>query len=113
MLGYQVIFYVQQDQKHKGIGLGQWLLHRARELNIGEAALFAAAEAVDRDHKLHCARFFEQSDQHLQVQMILPELDVERLFAAIEAEGLNIFYIKLPVEMGVTGEILAPVPGKE
>ena len=42
MLGYQVIFYVQQDQKHKGIGLSHWLLHRARELNIGEAALFAA-----------------------------------------------------------------------
>lgn len=113
MLGYQVIFYVQQDQKHRGVSLGQWLLNRARELNIGEAALFAAAEAVDREHKLHSARFFEQNDQHLQVQMILPELDVERLFADIEAEGLNIFYIKLPVEMGVTGENSAPVSEKE
>lgn len=113
MLGYQVIFYVQQDQKHKGMGLSHWLLHRARELNIGEAALFAAAEAVDKDHKLHSARFFEQNDQHLQVQMILPEPDVERLFAAIDAEGLNIFYIKLPVDMGVTGESSAFIPKKE
>ena len=104
MLGYQIIFYVQQDQKYKGISLAHWLINRAGELNIGEAALFAAVEALDRNHKLHAARFFEQSDQHLQVQMILPEPDVERLFAAIEAEGLHIFYIKLPVEMGVTGE---------
>ena len=104
MLGYQVIFYVQQNQKHKDLGLVEWLLGRARELNIGEAAVFAAAEALDREHKLHSTRFFEQSDQHLQVQMILPERDMERLFAAIAAERLHIFYIKLPVEMGVTGE---------
>ena len=45
--------------------------------------------------------------------MILPEPDVERLFAAIDAEGLNIFYIKLPVDMGVTGESSAFIPKKE
>lgn len=113
MLGYQVIFYIQQNQKHKGLSLAEWLLGRARELNIGEAAVFAASEALDREHKLHSARFFEQSDQQRQVQMILPEADMERLFAAIAAEGLHIFYIKLPVEMGVTGEEPDLNPKKE
>ena len=36
--------------------------------------------------------------------MILPEAEAQRLLAAVEAEGLQIFYVKIPVEFGVTGE---------
>ena len=50
------------------------------------------------------ANFFELSEQPLEVTMALSDEAAERLLARIAAEGLRIFYTKVPVEFGITGE---------
>ncbi len=102
MLGCQLTFYTLQDRKHGAGSLTEWLLHKARELNIGGATLIVANGGLGRDHKLHSARFFELGEQPVLVQVILPETEAQRLLDAVEAEGLQIFYVKMPVEFSIT-----------
>jgi len=44
MLGFQLTFFTQQDRRHHGVSLGQWLLEVAQGLGINGATLITAAE---------------------------------------------------------------------
>ncbi len=44
MHGYQLTFFTQQDRKHQGISLAQWLLEEARNIGISGATLIQASE---------------------------------------------------------------------
>ncbi len=102
MLGWQLTFYTREDRKHGSGSLAEWLMQLARDLGFGGATVLAAGQGLGRDQRLHSARFFELGDQPVLVQMALSENEAARLFAAIEAEGLHIFYVKIPIEFGVT-----------
>lgn len=104
MLGWQLTFYTREDRGHGSTTLAEWLMQLARSMKISGATLLAAGEGLGRDHHLHSARFFELGDQPLLVQMALSEDEAVRLFAAIDEEGLHIFYVKTPIEFGVTGQ---------
>jgi PII-like signaling protein len=104
MLGYQLTFFTQQDRSHKGKPLAKWLLEETRNLGIGGATLIPAAEGFGRDRKLRSAYFFELADQPLEVTMALSETDANRLFARLKEEQINIFFVKSPIEFGMTGE---------
>ena len=104
MLGWQLTFYTRQDRKHGALSLAEWLMRQAHVLNIRGATLIAAGQGMGRDHKIHAARFFVFIDQPVQVQMVVSEAEADHLFAAIEAEDLHIFYVKTPIEFGVTCE---------
>jgi hypothetical protein len=41
----------------------------------------------------------------LQVTMAVSEMEAERLFARIKEEGVNVFFVKTPIEFGMTGEL--------
>ncbi len=105
MQGYQLTFFTQQDRKHGCLPLGEWLVHEARALGVGGATLIAAAEGFGHHHRLHSAHFFELADQPIEVTMALNEADVERLFQRLRAEKINVFYVKTPIEFGMTGEL--------
>ena len=104
MLGYQLTFFTQQDRNHRGRSLAKWLLEEARNLGIGGATLIPAAEGFGHDRKLRSVHFFELTDQPLEVTMAVSEADADRLFAQIREEGINIFFVKTPIEFGMTGE---------
>ncbi len=111
MQGYKLTFYTQQDRRHKGQTLGKWLVHSARKLGIGGATLIGAAEGYGHDKRLRAANFFELADQPIEVTMALSAEEVERLFAHIHNEGLNIFYVLSPIEYGMSAERkLCPSP---
>jgi PII-like signaling protein len=105
MQGYQLTFFTQQDRKHGCLPLGEWLVQEARTLGVGGATLIAANEGFGHGHKLHSAHFFELADQPIEVTMALSEADVERLFQRLRAEKINVFYVKTPIEFGMTGEL--------
>ena len=50
------------------------------------------------------------SDVPVQVGFALKEVDAERLLEFLANEQLNLFYLRLPVEIGVTGKVLADPP---
>lgn len=104
MQGYQLTFFTQQDRKHGGSLLGDWLVQEARDLGVGGATLIAAAEGFGHGGKLHSAHFFELADQPIEVTMALSEDDVERLFERLREESIKVFYVKTPIEFGMTGE---------
>ncbi len=104
MDGYQLTFFTQQDRKHDHMPLGEWLLQEARKLGIGGATLIVATEGFGHDRKLHSAHFFELIDQPVEVTMAVNEQDAERIFAYLKQEGINVFYVKTPIEFGMTGE---------
>ncbi|WP_319589052.1 DUF190 domain-containing protein [uncultured Desulfobulbus sp.] len=104
MLGYQLTFFTQQDRNHKGRSLAKWLLEEARNLGIGGATLIPAAEGFGHDRKLRSIGFFELADQPLEVTMAVSEADADRLFARLKEEKINIFFVKTPIEFGMTGE---------
>lgn len=105
MHGYQLTFFTQQDRRHGSLPLGEWLLQEARRLGVAGATLLTAAEGFGHHRKLHSAHFFELADQPIEVTMALTESDAERLLARLREEKVNVFYVKSPIEFGMTGDI--------
>jgi PII-like signaling protein len=104
MQGYQLTFFTQQDRTHGHISLGEWLVKEANKLGIGGATLIAASEGFGHDHKLHSARFFEFSDQPVEVTMAVTDADAKRIFQRLRDEKLNVFYVKTPIEFGMSDD---------
>jgi PII-like signaling protein len=104
MQGFQITFFTQQDRKHGHQPLGEWLLQEARKLGVGGGTLTAASEGFGHDRKLHSAHFFELADQPIEVTLAVSAEDAQRLFQRLRDEGVKVFYVKAPIEFGVTGE---------
>ena len=104
MRGWQLTFYTQQGRSHGTRSIAEWLVAEAKALGISGATMSAAQGGYGRDGRLHWANFFELAEQPLEVSLALSDEAAERLFARIAAEGLRIFYTKVPVEFGITGE---------
>lgn len=102
MLGYQLTFFTQQNRNHKGRPLARWLLEEAIKIGIDGATLTPAFEGYGRERKLCSARLFDLTEQPLQVTMALSETDGDRIFNRLKEEKINIFYIKTPIEFGMT-----------
>lgn len=103
MQGYQLTFFTQQDRKHGGNPLAEWLVQEARRLGIRGATLLTAAEGFGHAGRIHSAHFFELADQPVEITMAVTAEEAQRLFIRLEEEQLKIFYIKAPIEFGVTG----------
>ncbi len=79
-------------------------MQAAMKLGIGGATLTVATEGFGHDRKLHSAHFFELTDQPVQVMMAVNEQQAIHLFEYLEREGIKVFYVKTPIEFGMTGE---------
>lgn len=108
MNGYQITFFTQQDRRHHGKPMADWLVHLAQELGMHGATMVAATEGFGRHGRIHSARFFDLSDQPLEVTMVATEEETARLFERLRAEGVSLFYAKTAVEFGKTGAADAP-----
>ncbi len=104
MKGYQITFFTQQDKRHHGQPIGEWLLMLAREMGLPGATLVAGSEGFGYHRRIHSAHFFELADQPQEVQMAVNREDAERLFERLRQEGVHLFYVKTPVEFGVLGD---------
>jgi uncharacterized protein len=99
--GYQ---FTQQDHQHRGKTLAHWLIEEARSMGIGGATLVAASEGFGHHRRIHSARFIELADQPVEVIMAVTSDDADRLFAKLKEEQISVFYSKMPIEFGTTGE---------
>ena len=104
MNGYQITFFTVQDHRHKGKPVGDWLVNLAQELGLRGATLVAGSEGFGHHRRIHSAHFFELADQPMEVMMVANEEESERLFERLKAEGINLFYVKSPVEFGSLGD---------
>ena len=103
MKGFQITFFTQQDKRHGGRPLGEWLLQLARELDLPGATLIAGSEGFGQRRHMHSARFFELADQPQEVQLVVSDDQAQALFARLQLEGVHLFYVRTPVEFGTLG----------
>ncbi len=104
MNGFQLTFFTQQDRRIHGMPLGDWLVHLAKEMGLHGATLFSGGEGFGRNHRIHSVRFFELTDQPIEVVMVVTAEESDRLFERLKTEGVQLFYVKMHVEFGVLGE---------
>ncbi len=104
MQGIYLKFYVAENHKHGSIAVYEWLLERAKEIGIHGGSAFRAMAGYGRHPRLHEDHFFElQGTLPVEVGFVVTEDEAQMLFEAIAVEGLSLFYVKMPVEFGVTG----------
>lgn len=104
MNGFQLKFFTQQDRKHAGLPVAQWLLEEARRQGVRGATLMTASEGFGKTGKIHYTHFFELADQPQEVTMAVTAEESKRIFAVIRQAGVKLFYVKTPIEFGVVGE---------
>jgi PII-like signaling protein len=103
MQGFQITLMTEQSRRIEHQTATEWLLRTAKELGITGATVTAGSESVGADGKRHSARFFELSDQPVEVVFAVTELQAEALFGRIAAVPTRLFYIKTPIEFGSIG----------
>ena len=103
MKGYQLTFFTQQDRRYGGKPVAEWLLETARELGVRGATAFAGSDGFGHSRRFHSAHFFELADQPVEVTMAVTDEESSKLFARLEQEKIQLFYVKTPVEFGTIG----------
>lgn len=104
MQGVYLKFYMQEGRRHHGILAYEWLLEQARTLGLPGGSAFRAIAGFGRHGVLHEAHFFELAgDLPIEVGFALNAEEAQRLLDHLAAEPLPLFYIRLPLEMGVVG----------
>ncbi|MCL6556549.1 MAG: DUF190 domain-containing protein [Burkholderiales bacterium] len=96
--------YTEENRRHHGRLLYEWLLEEAHAMGIPGGSAFRAIAGYGRHGVLHEETFFELAgDLPVEVGFVTSEADAERLLNRIAAEGLALFYAILPARHGVTG----------
>lgn len=102
MKGTYLMLYVQEDRTHHGILVHEWLLKEARRLGLQGGTVFKAIAGFGRHGLIHADHFIELAgDLPVEVTFMATDEEAERLLAAIQAEGLSLFYVRMPAEYGV------------
>jgi PII-like signaling protein len=86
------------------LSITEWLLKEARAIGINGATIAAAQGGYGRDGKYYSTHFFELGEQPVEVTMAVDSEQANLLFSRIREETLRIFYIKIPIEFGITGD---------
>ena len=104
MKGTYLKFYVQEKRRLHGILAYEWLLEEARKVGIHGGSAFRAIAGFGRHGRLHEEHFFELAgDVSVEVGFALSEEEAKGFLAHLGGEKLRMFYIKVPLEMGVVG----------
>lgn len=103
MQGYQLEFFMEQNERHGHQTVYEWLIDAARAHGIRGATVFMGALGFGHHRRLHSAHFFEMGDQPVEVTMVVSQQEADWLFALMAQEKVSMFYVKLPVEFGVIG----------
>ncbi|MFA7944758.1 DUF190 domain-containing protein [Pseudomonas brenneri] len=103
--GYQVTFFTQQERLHGRRPLAQWLIEEARKLGVRGATLNGALVGFGHDGQIHWMNILDFSEQPVQVTLILSQEEERGLFAHLEQQQVEVFFVRSPVEFGNLGRI--------
>ncbi len=104
MNGVYLKFFVQENLRHDGRLIHEWLIDVAIELGLPGCSVFRSIAGYGHHQKRHEQAFIElQGTLPLEVVFALSDEDADRLLQRIRGEKLTLFYIRMPVEYGFTG----------
>ncbi|HVC49489.1 MAG TPA: DUF190 domain-containing protein [Burkholderiales bacterium] len=103
MNGIYLKFFVLEKQMHQHMPVYEWLLEHAKKSGINGGSAFRTIAGYGRHHKLHEDRFFElQGDLPVEVVFAVSSEQSEQFLSDLRKEGLDIFFIRMPVEFEMT-----------
>jgi PII-like signaling protein len=98
----QIIFYVTEKQHHAGMPLYEWLLEEAKALGIHGGSAFRAIAGFGRHGRLHEDTFFELAGElAIKVEFILDDKLAEQIMQRVQAQNLNVFFVRYKVQSGI------------
>ncbi|NWL76845.1 hypothetical protein DM872_08290 [Pseudomonas taiwanensis] len=103
MKGYQLTLYTQQNRRHQGKMLADWIVAQAMDMGLRGATLVSGIEGFGHTRNLHSHHFFEMADQPMLIILALTEAECDALLKRLEEEGVSLFYVKVPAEFGLLG----------
>jgi PII-like signaling protein len=103
MIGYQISFFSNQDHKHHGKPVSEWILEQAQKMGVRGATLLNATEGFGRHGRIHSAHFFDLSDQPQEVVLAVTAEEADKLFEKINEQEIKVFYTKTKIEFGMLG----------
>ena len=103
MQGCFLKFYVAENRRYRHKLAYEWLLEEARKLGLRGGSAFRAVAGFGRHGRLHEEHFFELAgDLPVEVGFALTADEADRFVAHVRDQGLNLFYLRVPVELGFT-----------
>lgn len=103
MQGVFLRLYAPQTAKLHGKLLYEWLLEEAHRVGIPGGSVFRAIAGYGRHGRLHEEHFFELAgDLPVTVEFFADGAAIDSLLGQLRAEGVSLFYIKLPAQGGMT-----------
>ncbi|MGF1644844.1 MAG: DUF190 domain-containing protein [Thiotrichales bacterium] len=104
MNGCFLKFYVAENRRHHHMLAYAWLLKEAEQFGLHGGSAFRALAGFGRHGRLHEERFVELAgDLPIEVGFVLTREEADRFLAHIAAQGLNLFYLRVPADFGFTG----------
>jgi len=94
MNGFELAFYTEENRKHDGTPLGQWILKKARSLGAPGGSLSTCAEGFGHDGKMHSAGFVDLADRPILVSVIASNDTCEALLKALDEASVEVFYTR-------------------
>lgn len=102
MTGECLRFYVEENQRHQGVLLWEWLLEQANAMGLRGGSAFRAVGGFGRHHALHESQFFELAGSTgVEIEFIVDANEAEQLMALVQSENLRMFYVRQPAHFGV------------
>jgi uncharacterized protein len=104
-IGTFLKFFVSEYREHDGILLYEWLLERAKKSGLQGGTAVRAVAGFGRHGVLHEETFLElAADLPVEVSFVASEEETRRFLDLLQAENLDLFYVKFPVEYGFLPE---------
>ncbi len=104
MKGYEITFFTHEDRHHGSKQMSEWLMLTALDLGIRGTTVMTGSEGYGHKLHIHSSRYFEPPDNPQEIVMIVNEEEADHLFDHLQKEGVQLFYVKTPVEFGMLGK---------
>lgn len=96
--------FTEEDHRHHGKLVYEWLLETARELGVSGGSAFRAIAGYGHHGRMHAETFFELAGKLPVVVMFATSAErADALLSRVAKEDLCLFYIRSSAETGTTG----------
>ncbi|MEO8992888.1 MAG: DUF190 domain-containing protein [Nitrosospira sp.] len=94
-------FFVNEYREHDGVLLYEWLLERAKKSGLHGGTAMRAVAGFGRHGILHEETFLElAADLPVEVSFAASDEEIRHFLDLLQAENLDLFYVRFPVEYG-------------
>ena len=81
--------------------MSEWLMLTALDLGIRGTTVMTGSEGYGHKRYIRSSRYFEPPDKTQEIVMIVNEEEADNLFDYLQKEGVQLFYVRMPVVFGM------------